>query len=156
MLQNLPLISPIFWSAEIISLWPLTAELKSAEIDSVNSVAKSQKFIPAEITCYTVCSTEGRSSEAKCHIKISLSVICLFFCLSVPLSCFGFKFAGATCLSQNTGVIRHLDILLKAGYSNANCIINVSDCQSRTLGGKTCYTTRDCKQTVSALYGADA
>ena len=41
-------------SAEIISLWPLTAEIKSAKINSVNSMVKSQKFKPAEITRYTV------------------------------------------------------------------------------------------------------
>ena len=46
--------SPFDKSAEIISLWPSTAEIKSAEINSGNSVAKSQKFIPAEITRYTV------------------------------------------------------------------------------------------------------
>ena len=40
---------PDIRTAEIISLWPSTAE-----INSVNSVAKSQKFIPAEITRYTV------------------------------------------------------------------------------------------------------
>ena len=45
---------PDIWSAEIISLWPSTAEIKSAEINSVNSVSKSQKFISAEITRYTV------------------------------------------------------------------------------------------------------
>ena len=45
---------PDIWSAEIISLSPSTVEIKSAEISSVNSVAKSQKFIPAEITRYTV------------------------------------------------------------------------------------------------------
>ena len=45
---------PDIWFAEIISLWPSTAEIKSAEINSVNFVAKSQKFIPAEITRYTV------------------------------------------------------------------------------------------------------
>ena len=45
---------PDIGSAEIISLWPSTAEIKSAEINSVNSVANSQKFIPAEITRYTV------------------------------------------------------------------------------------------------------
>ena len=45
---------PEIWFAEIISLWPSTAEIKSAEINSVNFVANSQKFIPAEITRYTV------------------------------------------------------------------------------------------------------
>ena len=45
---------PDIGSTEIISLWPATAEIKSAEINSVNSVANSQKFIPAEITRYTV------------------------------------------------------------------------------------------------------
>ena len=49
-----PFDKPDIWSAEIISLWPSTAEIKSAEINLVNSVAKSQKFIPAEITRYTV------------------------------------------------------------------------------------------------------
>ena len=49
-----PFDKPNIGSAEIISLWPSTAEIKSAEINSVNSVAKSQKFIPAEITRYTV------------------------------------------------------------------------------------------------------
>ena len=42
-------------SAEIISLWPLTAEIKSAKINSVNSMVKSLKFKPTEITRYTVC-----------------------------------------------------------------------------------------------------
>ena len=45
---------PDIWSAEIFSLWPSTAEIKSAEINSVNSVSKLQKFISAEITRYTV------------------------------------------------------------------------------------------------------
>ena len=49
-----PFDKPDIWSAEIFSLWPSTAKLKSAEINSGNSVAKSQKFIPAEITHYTV------------------------------------------------------------------------------------------------------
>ena len=51
---NSPVDKPDIWSAEIISLWSSTAEIKSAEINSVNSMSKSQKFIPAEITRYTV------------------------------------------------------------------------------------------------------
>ena len=51
-----PFDKPDIWSTEIISLWPSTAEIKSAEINLVNFVAKSQKFIPAEITRYTVFS----------------------------------------------------------------------------------------------------
>ena len=52
-----PFDKPNIGSAEIISLGPSTAEIKSAEINSVNSVAKSQKFIPAEITRYMVNTT---------------------------------------------------------------------------------------------------
>ena len=53
MLSNLPLISPIF-DPQKLFLFDFDAEIKSAEINSVNSVAESQKFIPAEITRYTV------------------------------------------------------------------------------------------------------
>ena len=49
---------PDIGSPEINSLWPSTTEIKSTEINSGNSVAKLQKFIPAEIR-YTL-STQAK------------------------------------------------------------------------------------------------
>ena len=61
---------PNIWSAEIISLLPSTAEIKSAEINSVNFVAKSQKFIPAEITRYTVIDLNA--------LRILMNFLCIY------------------------------------------------------------------------------
>ena len=68
-----PFDKPDIWSAEIIFLWPSTAEIKSAEINSVNSEAKSQKFIPAEITRYTVTLI---NQMARDYIYVYVKFLC--------------------------------------------------------------------------------